>query len=254
MLTAILLAAATATATPSSAPAQNQQVYRPLREVVYKVATDLRIEDITESYSDPVANNPFQNGGFSSAPSALTRLAGGTGTVTVDVMAVAADGALGVRVTEQWHGAPRPSTFDGVVTSDGIVEFPESTINDVTRELLSYFGADFVPVTALSLGTAWKTTIPFAKGEVTTDYSVSGIKGNIVTIQKKQKVKGFNASSDGEIQYDPTTLVAVSGRIVKTIQSSFTGAASASEGGSDTNRVRVLNLQFDRVSDSHVQK
>jgi hypothetical protein len=245
MITAIILAVVTATATASPAPAAtapNAQPAAPLREVVYKVVTSLRTSDSSEAY-----------GGYNAPAPGSSGTTGTTGTVTVDIMAVGADGSLGVRVTELWNNltVARPISFDGAVAPDGSVEFDPSTIHDVTRELLSYFGTRFAPADGLAANTAWRLQQPYANGMVTTDYSVTAVNGSVVTIQKKQTIKGYDVSSEGTIQYEATTLAPISGHIVSTMRTSFTNPGSEFGSESDTARERTLTLRFDRVSDTH---
>jgi hypothetical protein len=250
MIAAIVLAAVTASASP--APAQGQTAYKPLREVVYNVVDNLQINQTSESFG---GYNPSDTSGVAdtngAAPSS-TQSTGRTGVVTVDIMAVAPDGTLGVEVKEQWQGIARPSVFDGEVAPDGTVEFPQSTINDATRELLSYFGTKFAPSDGITQDTAWHTTQPFMNGTVDTDYTVTGVTNGIATIQKKQTIKSYNVWTNGTILYEASTLVPVSGKITKKMSSSFedTGSEFGGSGGS-TARDRTLTFSFDRVSDTH---
>jgi hypothetical protein len=252
MIAAIILAAVTATASPSSASTaspQNQPVYKPLREVVYNVVANLQINQTTESF--PGYNPQDQELPNSEAgPPASTASTGNYGVDTVDVMAVAPDGTLGIHVTEAWTGM-RPVSFDGAVTPDGTVEFPNSTINDVTRELLSYFGTKFAPSDGLDTNTRWQVNQPFANGNVLTDYSIMAVNGAIVTIQKKQTIAKFNVYTEGTIQYEAATLVPISGRIMRRMSSSFEDPGTEFARGDTTSRDRTLTLRFDRVSDTH---
>lgn len=258
MIAAIILAAVTLAAASPAPAAQNQQVYKPLREVVYKVVANLQINDSSESYGGfnqgtlaSGVDSSGTMGNYSASAPGSNGATGGTGTVTVDIMAVAADGTLGIRVTEQWTGVARPSSFDGAVSPDGTVEFQQSTIQDVTRELLSYFGTHFVPTDGLDTTTRWQTNQPYMNGNVTTDYSVSAVNGSIVTIQKKQAIKGFDVSTTGTIQYQAATLVPISGRVTRRMSSTLGNGGSEFQASSTTSRDRTLTLHFDLVSDSH---
>ena len=251
MLAAIVLAAVTAAATSTPAASGGQPVYKPLREVVYKVVANLQINDTSESYGGYNPDPSGVIGAYNAAPPGSSGSTGNTGTVTVDIMAVAPDGTLGIQVIEQWNGIARPSTFDGTVAPDGTVQFPQSTIHDVTRELLSYFGTRFAPSDGLDTSTRWQTNQPYMNGNVTTDYSVSAVNGSIVTIQKKQTIKNYDVYTEGTIQYEATTLVPVSGRLTKQMSSSTSGNATENLSASQTSRDRMLTLRFDLVSDTH---
>ncbi len=250
MFAAIVLAAVTAMATPTPAP-QSQPVYKPLREVVYKVVANLQISDTSESYGGFNPDPSGVIGSYNAAAPGTSGSAGNNGTVTVDIMAVAPDGTLGIQVTEQWNGVARPSSFDGTVAPDGTVQFPQSTINDVTRELLSYFGTRFAPSDGLDTTSRWQTNQPFMNGNVTTDYAVTAVNGSIVTIQKKQTIKNYEVYTEGTIQYQATTLVPVSGRVTKRMSSSVAAGATENQPAAQTSRDRALMLRFDLVSDTH---
>lgn len=247
MIFAIILA--TVVASTSSAASQPQ--YKALRTVVYNVVANLQINQTSESYggynTQDTAGIPDTN---AAAPSS-TQSTGRTGVVTINIMAVAPDGTLGIEVNEQWQGLARPFVFDGEVAPDGTVQFPQSTINDGTRELLSYFGTKFAPSDGLTTDTRWHTTQPFSNGNVDTDYSVTAVSNGIATIQKKQTIKNFDVWTNGTIQYEASTLVPISGKITKKMSSAFEDTGSEFGGSSSTARDRTLTLSFSRVSDTH---
>jgi hypothetical protein len=254
MFAAIVLAAVTAASSPAPA-AQSQAAYKPLREVVYNVVTNLQINQTTEQFPGYNPQDPGLPNSVAGPP-ASTAETGLYGTVTVDVMAVAPDGTLGIHVTELWtNGTGKPVSFDGVVTPDGVVEFPNQTINDVTRELLIYFGTKFAPTDGLSQGTAWQVDQHFSNGDVLTDYSVTKVDGDLVTIHKTQDLKKFNLYTDGTITYDPGGLVPISGLVTRRMTgSTFENAPTEFEGGTTQSRDRTLTLKFNRVSDTRQAK
>lgn len=253
MIAAIVLAAVTAASSPSpAAPSASQPAYKPLREVVYKVVANLQINQTTESYPGYNPQDPGLPNSIAGPPDS-TASTGEYGTVTVDVMGVLPDGTLGVHVTELWvNTTGKPISFDGAVSPVGVVEFPNQTINDATRELLTYFATKFAPAGGLGPGTHWEVDQPFTNGNVATDYSVSKVDGNIVTIQKKQDIKKFNLYTEGTIAYDATSLVPVSGLVTRRMTNSgFEGSQTEFSGGTTTSRDRTLTLKFNRVSDTH---
>jgi hypothetical protein len=249
MIAAIVLAAVTATASPSSASSQSQPAYKPLREVVYNVVSNLQINQTVESFP---GYNPQDSGLPNSVagPPASTASTGNYGVDTIDVMAVAPDGTLGIHVTEDWNGM-RPVSFDGAVAPNGTVEFPNFTINDVTRELLSYFGTKFAPSDGLDTNTRWQVNQPFTNANVLSDYSVTAVNGGIVTIVEKQTIQKFNVYTEATIQYEAATLVPISGRITKRLtNSNYEDPGTEFSRGDTTSRDRTLTLRFDRVSDT----
>jgi hypothetical protein len=242
MLLAIALAVATTTGTANnSAPASPP----PLREVVYNVNTALQINQTIQSFEQ-------------TAP-ATTAQTSQAGTVTIDVLAAGPDGTLAVRATENWQGTPRPVSFEGIVSPDGIVIFPPQTINDVTREILSYFGTKFVPDATITQGTRWHTVQNFANAQVETDYSVTNLKNDLVLIHEDQSVEHFNVSAHGDVHYDAATLAPVSGLITKRMQTSYEDTGSGftmqadqldTTSGGMAERTRILTLRFSLVSDT----
>lgn len=249
MIAAIVLAAVTATATP--APAQGQTQYTSLRTVVYNVVANLQINQTSESYGGYNTSGTTGIPDTNAAGPTSTQATGRTGVVTVDIMAVAQDGTLGVQVTEAWQNIARPMVFDGEVAPDGTVEFPQSTINDATRELLSFFGTKFAPSDGITQDTKWHTTQPFMNGNVDTDYTVTAVSNGIATIEKKQTIKNYDVYTDGTILYQASTLVPISGHITKKMSSSLEDTGSEFGAGGSTARDRTLTLHFERVSDTH---
>lgn len=242
MLLAFALAVATTTSTSNSQPPASPP---PLREVVYNVNTALQINQTMQSFEQ-------------TAP-ATTAQTSQAGTVTIDVLAAGPDGTLAVRAIENWQGTPRPVSFEGIVSPDGTVIFPPQTINDVTREILSYFGTKFVPDTTITQGTRWHTLQNYANAQVETDYSITKLENNLASVHEEQSVEHFNVSAHGDVQYDAATLAPVSGLVTKRMQTSYedTGSGFTMQAGQlDTTsggmaeRTRILTLRFSLVSDT----
>jgi hypothetical protein len=229
---ALVLVLALATPTPGPASVQSQALTAPLREVMYNVSTSLRIDDITDSFG----------GGEGAVPPASGDSSGDRETVTVDVMAKLDDGTLAIKVTELWRrGGARPSVLTGAVAPNGTVRFGASTINDVTRELLPYFGTGFTPDGTLALSKHWSLDQTFTNASVSTQYTVVAVNATTATIHKVQSIKSqANASVDGTIQYDLASLEPISGRVVKRMTVMFVDGQTAA----------TLDLRFDRVSDT----
>src|ERR1700724_276578 len=98
MLLALIVAGVAAAASPGPA----SPAAAPIREVVFRVSYTRHERLSEESYG----------GGYDPRPVVQGADQSDEGTVTVDVMAVAAD-TLGLRVTESWNQRPRPATFLG---------------------------------------------------------------------------------------------------------------------------------------------
>ena len=230
MITGILVAALIAASpTPTSAPASPSTT--PLREVVYKVMTSERIDDITESFG----------GGPAAKPPDSTDMGIGDGTVTVDVMAKFEDGVLGVKVTEKWKDSALPLHFTGAVAPDGTVEFPLNTIDPVTIELLPYFATHLAPDGALVSGVHWDVDKESGKTDVVTTYTVTAKTDNSVTLRKDTTIKALGSETvNGAIVYDPSLLVPISGQVrVRRTDMYSNGQAT-----------RTIDLKFVRQSDT----
>jgi len=224
ILAAVLLLASTGVAAApqaSQAPAQ-------LRQVTYKVSFGTRTYSGGEHYE-----------GYSSSSTATSQ----SGTVTVDVTAVQND-TIGVTVTELMSQSGAPATNSGAVMPDGTVSFPPDTIQDVTRELLQYFGPDLISPDKLTLGSTWDVNLDRNGVVEKTNYRVTKVDGPLVTLAEHQTMtfSGQNAtvSTEGTITIKPSLLVPVSGdlhRIVNRL--SLSG-----------NNKTDVSLHFERVSDT----
>jgi len=223
-----LAAVATASPQPSTAPATQTG---PLREVAYKVAVGVQTYSGGEHYQ-----------GFSSTSNSSSD----SGTVTVDIMGIQND-SLSVSVTELMSQTGHPATFAGTVLPDGLVNFPPQSIQDVTRQLLHYFGAQLIPSDKLAQGASWQTSQNVGGVDVETTYKVTKIDGPLLTLSEQQTIKissqSATISTNGTVTMKPELLVPVSGDL-RTIVSRVTA-----EG--DTKR--ETSMRFDRVSDSRDQ-
>jgi hypothetical protein len=203
----------------------------PLREVVYNVTSSTLFDDINESYG---------GGETANAPSS-TDIESRNGTVTVDVMAKFEDGVLGIRVFEHWKVPPLPQRFMGGVAPDGTVEFPQSTIDPVTIELLPYFATQFAPPGNLAPGTHWSVVKTYDKSVVSTDYTVTAVGTASITIHKLTTIKALGSETiDGTIAYNPSSFVPLSGKIRVKRTDIFANGQ----------RQQTVDLTFDRVSDT----
>jgi hypothetical protein len=230
MIAEVIVAALVA-ASPTPAASPVEQPATPIREVVYKVSTSERIDDITESYG----------GGPNAVPPSSTRVDEDHGTVTVDVMAKFEDGVLGVKISEQWKSGPPVRHFTGAVAPDGTVDFASTTINAVTIELLPYFATRFVPGGVLSEGAHWSVNKVDGNVSVVDDYTVTAVGNDSVTTHKDLSIKALGSeTADGTIIYDPSSLLAISGQVRVRRTDMF----------ADGQTMRTIDLRFDRVSDT----
>jgi hypothetical protein len=227
MFVALILGALLAAATgPSAQPTATAAPW--LRQVVYNVT-------IGEKATGAVVQYEGRSSGGSTSSD--------RGVVTVDVMAVAND-SLGLEVTELMGKKGSPYTFKGAVTPDGTVLFQAGSIEDVTRELLQYFAPQFLPVDKTTVGQSWTVNYDRAGTQVQSQYTITKIDGDLMTLREQQKAKfstyNETATTDGTIVIKPSVLAPISGDVHKRLEG-FTGGSE---------NTRELTLHFERVSDS----
>lgn len=207
----------------------------PLREVVYKATFSRRSNRVQEVFG---GNRPDPYGSHINVTS-------DSGTITVDVMAVADDG-MATRVTEQFGNVGRPQTTFVIVRPDGTLQYGETDLNDATVALLPFFGIDFVKANqSLDVGASWVRNIAGPGINIDSKFTVMRIDGSIVTLAEVRTIKnrtaqGFSATISGSVDYKPKLLCPVAGSLTE--RTSNTGLDYAED--------ITLSLQFERVSDT----
>jgi len=224
-----------ASASPSPAPpASASAVVRPLREVVYDVSANERFDEIAESYA----------GGADATSPGSTGYVSANGTVTIDVTGRLANGELQLTVTENWKERAKPVSFGAMVTPDGIIgieSLTPSAIDDAPDELLPFFGTAFAPQGTLSTTTRWTQQSHENDIAVSTEYAVTAVAGDTVTVKKTEVIKGGdNMAVDGSVVYEPSMLMPLSGTITKKTTHMWT----------DGQQAATLTVTFSLVSDS----
>jgi hypothetical protein len=223
-----MLAALLATSAFLVADATPPPAIAPLREVVYKVSTSLEVSGNVQSYEGMNTSNNFVTD---------------QGTVTVDIMVIQ-NNVLGMDVTEVMDKKGTKSKYQGNVTADGVVNFSPSSINDASRELLPYFGPQFLALDAPNVGSKWVTSLTRSGAKVDTQYTVTKIDGPLLTLGVNQKVaiqsNGAAGNTTGSVVFKPSLLVPVSGDLHKVFtQTTPEGFVK-----------QTLSVHFERVSDS----
>lgn len=220
-----LLASNAAPAQAAAAPAN-----QPMRQVAFKVTEGTRTYSGAEHYQ-----------GFSSQSTATAD----KGTVTVAIVSVQND-ALGMNVTELMNSTGHESMYAGTVFPDGGVSFAPQTIQEVTREILQYFGPQFIPldVQSLDVGKGWNSNYSRNGLNVTGEYKVVKIDGPLLTLAEKLTVKvpaqNVTMTTDGTVTLKPSLLVPISGDVHRTIRSLGANGATNTD----------LSLHFERISDT----
>lgn len=232
ILVAFALDAASASPPPPSATASASA--RPLREVVYSVTADDRFDEISESYAGGAdATNPGSTGALSAH-----------GTVTIDVTGHQQDGELQLTVTENWKEQAKPVSFGAFVRPDGYIgieSLTPSAIDDAPDELLPFFGTAFAPLGTLSTTTRWTQNSDENEITISTEYAITAVSGDSVTVHKIQTIKGGDEMSvDGSVVYEPSMLMPISGDITKKTTHMW----------ADGSQSATLTVSFKLVSDS----
>lgn len=231
-------AASPVPATASQATPAPVATQRPLREVVYDVTTNWRVDDITESYA----------GGADATEPGSTEYRNGQGTVTVDVFGRTADGSLIVMVTEAWKEPTKQLPFEGTIEPTGILNFDSTgpaALDDIAGELLPYFGTQFAPPETLDTTTRWSIQGSSGKISAATEYQITAVSGDTVTVHKDQTIKAIGTITvDGSVVYEPSLLVPISGTVRKRSTQMY----------SDGQTTRTLVITFTRVSDTFASK
>jgi hypothetical protein len=245
LLTALIVSGTgSPTPAPSNSSAPATVATATLREVVYHVTFTRRMEVSSETYGgsigNPVTTDVTQAPAFNHANGD----ASDNGTVTVDVMQIA-DDSLGLRVTEHWNNGTPSGTYLGNVAADGTVNFKDGQLNECTREILEYFGADVMADQPANEGVTWTRIAKGQSADVTTVYTVGAIDGAIANIHEvstvtTKSVAVLDSLVTVDVQYKPAMLAPISGRVV--VHASQSGPSSM------VNVTTVDNFQ--RVSDT----
>jgi len=227
---------ALATAVLVAAGATASMALTPLREVVYSATFSRRENRVQEVFGgrrpDPYGAN--------------IDIRSSSGTVTVDVIAVADDG-IGVRVTELFDGSGRPQSTNGIILPDGSLDIDQSHLNDVTIALLPFFGRKFMDdPKSMAAGSVWSRHLSGGGYDILTNYTVMKIDGQIMTVDEDKTIKSTGAMTQtatlsGDVDYKPGMLAPISGSIVERTASS----------GLDYNEDVTVTLTFRRLSDTY---
>jgi len=224
MFAAMFLASAVATAAPAASGA-------PAREIVYKVSTLLRLDDITETFG----------GGIDASPPASQDSVEDHGTVIVDIMGKLANGDLAIRMSGQWSQRLRAVPINAFVEPNGTVDLDPSSVDDVALELLPYFALALTPAGLLDTSTHWSVVLAGDKTSIETLYAITAVNGTTVTIHKTQTVKALGSETvDGSVVYDSTLLAPISGEVRKRLTQTKTNGETTGS----------LNIRFELVSDT----
>jgi hypothetical protein len=201
-----LIAAIFAVASAGSLPAngQTEAVAKPLRHLEYSFSVDR--EGVHEYHYNGIGNGIKTSSGVGG----ISTSEGGRGTIYVDVLSLAPDGALVVKIWELVQNEPRPrdAYTCNVYGSTRVVCPPVPAPSQAQWVLLSYLGRAFVD------GAPWDAQHHWRRKEDTPQYSVvedftlvgtAGDKHPVIREAKKMEMHngGFNTRIENiDVTYD----------------------------------------------------
>jgi hypothetical protein len=160
--------------------------------------------------------DPGGTRGFGSGVTSALGGGGRKGTVNVDVVGFAADGALIVAIQEILHAEARPEErFVCTVYGDGHVACPnaDGPLSDAENLLLSLLGRGFIDQQASDARNHWRREYDGKQVSVVTNYTMSDTSSvGVVSIVKHSKITSRsrsvgNSEENGKIVYDRTLSV-----------------------------------------------
>ncbi|HEY1655275.1 MAG TPA: hypothetical protein VGF86_09195 [Candidatus Tumulicola sp.] len=196
----------------SPAPQAPSASAKPLRHLEYAFQADYT----TNGEGHGSGMDAGGEGGVSSGVHSMLGGGGRRGTMAVDVLGLAPDGALVVVVNEMLQEAPRPGErFTCTIYGDGHVLCPtaDGPLTDAENLLLSLLGRGFIDATVSDSNKHWRRTYDGKQVSVVTDYTIANVgDGGRVTIVKHSTITSRTRSigdsvEDGKIVYDTTLSV-----------------------------------------------
>jgi hypothetical protein len=220
-------------AVPSAPSTATPQPAGPLREVVYKYSYD---KYTSRQYED-----------FGIPPSVDQRLSGYSGTMTVDVTAVGADGSIKLNVTESSANAQnlkKPLVADIIVHPDGGLLISGGNYDDVMETLAPYFGTSYFGDRTFQEGETWEQDSSDNNVPYVTNFTIKKMDGDTATVYSVTKPKQGKVSGTFTIEitvvYKASLLVPLSLDMVIMSTGSLTDSTASAH----------TRYSFQRVSDT----
>jgi hypothetical protein len=196
-------------AAPPAAGAAPVLPDKPLRHLEYTFAVDY--QGLGEDHQSDI-------GGGGSGVSDTSGAAGRQGTLDVDVLAVAKDGGMVVRMAEWLQNQPKPKqSYICAVYSEGRVVCPENLpVTDVENELMTFLGISFIDPAIVDDNGHWVRNFANKYVSVASDFTIVGAAdANPLTIQENTKITSVggvstNWDDTAKITYDRPLSVPVS--------------------------------------------
>ncbi|MBV9332762.1 MAG: hypothetical protein JO146_02020 [Candidatus Eremiobacteraeota bacterium] len=193
-------------------PAPSQPAAKPLRHLEYSFA--VHEEGVNEYHYNGINMATGTGAGVGGGAANL----GGAGTMFVDVISIAPDGALKVNISEQIEREPRPGqVYTCTVYGSTAVLCPSvPSPSDAQWILLSYLGRQFVDAAPWDANKHWQRKVTNAQYTLVEDFTITDdSNGKKMLIREHKKMDLHNGGYDTQaedvnIVYDRSMEVPVS--------------------------------------------
>jgi hypothetical protein len=118
-------------------------------------------------------------------------------------------------------------------------------VSECTQNLLPFFAPLITNGQTLTVGVRWTVDADNAAASEATKYEVTGVSDSGVTLHETQSIKvkgaiGMDSTIDGTVLYDPSKLVAISGKFDR----------HSSNSGPSTSTTEEMIMDFSSTSDT----
>lgn len=195
---------ATGSAAPVTLPT------KPLRSLEYNFSIDYQQNGEVHPEGTSGDNAGDIGTGGSGVRSVLNGI-GRTGVLNADIMGMAKDGALVIRVSEWLQAQPRPSqSYICAAYPNGSVVCPaELNVTDAENELMTYLGRGFYDPTLVDAQHQWTRTYSNNNVSVASTFTITGAPdANPLSITETSQITSQNGAfhnwkDNARLTYDP---------------------------------------------------
>jgi len=178
-------------------PAPSQPAAKPLRHLEYTFS--VHEEGVNEYHYNGIGNGIETGAGVGGGAANI----GGAGTMFVDVLSVAKDGALTVRISEQIEHEPRPGEeYTCTVYGNTTVLCPSvPSPSDAQWILLSYLGREFVDAAPWDAQNHWQRKVANGQYTLVEDFTITDASnGKRIMIREQKKMDIHNGGFDTQAE------------------------------------------------------
>jgi hypothetical protein len=192
-------------APPRQATASAPSSGKPLRHLQYKFSDDF--EGVSEYHFNAIGDafpSPYENvSGTSSGVGNVSASMGGRGTMDIDILSIAPDGALVVRISEWVENQPHPGQAYTctVYGNTSVVCPPRPAPSDAEWVLLSYLGRQFVDAAPWDAQHHWQRKTDNPRYDLVEDFTMAdGSDDKQAVIREKKKIQLHNGGFGGKTE------------------------------------------------------